>query len=416
MVDIFGTMVDARPGRAGGPALESATVSSLRQRNRALVLTNIVQAGSTTRADLARECGISLASATNLVGDLVAEGLVHETGSIASRGGRPITVIAPRPEGAYLVGADVGERGVAVELFDLAMNRVDREFRGGREEENPATIAHDLDDALSALRERNAVAWTSLVGVGLGLPGIVETDADGRQTLYAQSLGWDPVPIADLVHTDVPVFAENGAKTQAMAELWFGAARDVGHALVALLGRGVGLGIVVDGRLQHGSLSSAAEWGHLKIQRDGALCRCGGHGCIEAYLGADAILGAWRQAGGVFEGSGWRALGELLDASEAGDAAAARVVEDVVRTLGAGLGGLVNLSNPQRVVIGGWVGLRLLEAGLGPRIEAAVRENALHRPGSQTDLVASTFGGDTVALGAAIMPLETLIREARAPR
>lgn len=413
---MFGAMVDARPGRAGGPAPESATVSSLRQRNRALVLTHIVQSGTTTRADLARECGLSLASATNLVGDLIGEGLVHETGSVASRGGRPITLIAPRPSGAYLVGADVGERGVAVELFDLAMTRVDREFRGGRAEERPETIAHDLDDALGALRQRNPDAWGSLVGVGLGLPGIVETAPDGRQTLYAQSLGWDPLAIADLVHHDGPVFAENGAKTQAMAELWFGAARGVDHALVALLGRGVGLGIVADGRLQHGSTSSAAEWGHLKIQREGALCRCGGRGCVEAYLGADAILGAWRDAGGRFEGSGWRALGELLDAADAGDAAAAGVVDDVVAMLGSSLGGLVNLANPQRIVIGGWVGLRLLEQGLGPRIEAAMRENALRRPGEQTDLVASTFGGDTVAVGAAIMPLESLIRDARTAR
>lgn len=415
MVDIFGTMVDARPGRAGGPAPESATVSSLRQRNRALVLTHIVQTGSTTRADLAAACGLSLASATNLVGDLIAEGLVHETGSIASRGGRPITLIAPRPEGAYLIGADVGERGVAVELFDLAMTRVDREFRGGRAEERPETIAHDLDDALSALRERNPDAWASLAGVGLGLPGIVETGADGRQTLYAQSLGWGPIAIDDLVHFDGPVFAENGAKTQAMAELWFGAARGVGHALVALLGRGVGLGIVADGRLQHGSVSSASEWGHVKIERDGAACRCGGRGCVEAYLGADAILGAWRDAGGAFEGSGWGALGALLDAADAGDPTAAGVVDDVVRTLGSALGGMVNLTNPERVVVGGWVGLRLLEQGLGPRIEASMRDNALRRPGSQTDLVASTFGGDTVALGAAIMPLESLIREARTP-
>lgn len=410
MVDIFGSMVDVRSGRAGGA--ESATVSSLRQRNRGLVLTHVLQEGRTTRGDLARACGLSAASATNIVAELVAEGLVHETGSIASRGGRPITIVEPRPEGAYLVGADVGERGVAVELFDLTMTRVDREFRGGRDEESPETIAHDLDDALAALRERNPGPWAALVGIGLGLPGIVETADDGTQTLYAQSLGWDPVPVADLVHADVPVHAENGAKTQAMAELWFGAARGVQNALVALLGRGVGLGIVADGRLQHGATSSAAEWGHMKIERGGALCRCGGHGCVEAYIGAGAILDAWRAAGGTFEGSGWNAIGELLDAAEAGDPSASAVVDDVVRTLGASLGSLVNLANPQRIVVGGWVGLRLMER-LAPRLLEAVRAESLERPGSQTDLVAATFGGDGVAVGAAIMPLETLVRDAR---
>lgn len=410
MVDIFGSMVDGRSGRAGGA--ESATVSSLRQRNRGLVLTHVLQEGRTTRGDLARACGLSAASATNIVSDLVAEGLVHETGSIASRGGRPITIVEPRPEGAYLVGADVGERGVAVELFDLSMTRIDREFRGGRDDESPDTIAHDLDDALAALRERNPTAWSSLVGIGLGLPGIVETHPDGTQTLYAQSLGWDPVPVSELVRSDPRVRAENGAKTQAMAELWFGAARGVEHAQVVLLGRGVGLGMIADGRLQHGSTSSAAEWGHSKIERDGALCRCGGRGCVEAYVGAGAILDAWRASGATFEGSGWNALGGLLDAAEAGEPAATGIVDDVVRTLGASLGSLVNLANPQRIVVGGWVGLRLMERMAG-RLADAVRANALERPGGQVELVPATFGGDGVALGAAIMPLESLVREPR---
>lgn len=406
-------MPDVWPARAAAPIPESATVTTLRARNRAVALKQIILAGQTTRATIAHECGVSLASATNLVAELIGEGLVIEAGSMASRGGRPITIIEPRPEGAYLIGADIGERGVAIELFDLSMARVDREFRGGRELENPATIAQDLNEGLNALRDRNPAEWASIVGIGLGLPGIVESGPDGRQVLYAQSLGWPATPIADLIKHDVAVYADNGAKTQANAELWFGAARGVEHALVVLLGRGVGLGVVANGKIQRGSTSSAGEWGHLKIERGGRPCRCGGRGCIEAYIGADAILTAWSDVGGRFSGSGWGALGELIAAAADGDSSAVLVLDEVVRTLGAGLGGLVNLTNPQRVVIGGWVGLRLMET-LGDRIEAEIRDNALVRPGGQFELLASTFGGDTVALGAAIMPLEMLLQASRA--
>jgi predicted NBD/HSP70 family sugar kinase len=321
--------VELRGVRMNGAASEPSTVTSLRLHNRSVVLRQIILAGETTRAEIARECGLSPASATNLVTDLIAEGLVHETGSVSSRGGRPITLIGPRPEGAYLVGADIGERGVAVELFDLTMKPIDREFRGGHEEERPETIHTDLTEAIAALQARNPEPWSRLLGVGLGLPGIVETEADGVQVLYAQSLGWAPVRIPDLLDLDVPIYAENGAKTQAKAELWFGGARGVDHALVALLGRGVGLGIVTDGRLQHGSVSSAGEWGHTKIERGGRVCRCGNRGCVEAYVGANAILDSWRERGGVFEGTGWRAIGQLLDAADAGDTAAAEVVQDV---------------------------------------------------------------------------------------
>jgi predicted NBD/HSP70 family sugar kinase len=386
---------------------EASTVTSLRHRNRSLVLRHILRARRTTRAKLVRLCDLSTASVTKLVGELIAEGLVEESGSVSSRGGRPIALIGPRPDAGYAVGADVGERGVAVELFDLTLHRVDREFRGGRAEESAETIAQDLREALAALRGRNSRAWGRLLGIGLGLPGIVETDTAGRQVLYAQKLGWPPVPTERLVTADVPVFAENGAKTQAKAELWFGAAREVEHCLVALLGRGVGLGVISDGRLTHGYASSAAEWGHTKVERNGRPCGCGGRGCVEAYVGSDGILDAWRAAGGVFEGTGWGAIGAFLDAADA-DPVAARLRDELVDTVGIALANMVNLANPQRIVVGGWVGMRLMER-LAPELERAIRAHCLDRPGAQFDLHPPTFGGDGVAMGAALMPVEAMI-------
>ncbi|WP_308164458.1 ROK family transcriptional regulator [Agromyces sp. ISL-38] len=373
-----------------------------------MALTHLITEGSSTRAELAAACGLSPASATNIVGDLIAEGLVAETGLLASQGGRPTSLLEPVADGAYLIGADVGERGVAVELFDLSMKRIDREFRGGRMEESPDAIGNDLSDAVEALRLRNAARWSRVVGVGLGLPGIVETDASGEQTLYAESLGWPPVPVRPLLTHDLPLLAENGAKTQAKAEQWFGAAAGVDHALVALLGRGVGLGVIVNGEVYRGRASSAAEWGHVSLDPDGPVCRCGRRGCVEAFLGAQAILDRWSKLGGTFEGSGWGAIGELLEANEAGDAAAVSVVDETVATLGLALGGLVNLYNPERVIVGGWVGMRLMPK-LATRIEDATRAAALRQPGAQFTLLPCTFGGDTVALGAAIMPLELLV-------
>ncbi|MGP4100864.1 ROK family protein [Nonomuraea sp. KM90] len=384
-------------------------MTTLRQRNRALALKHVILAQETTRAAIAQETGLSAASAANLVTDLITAGLVEERGSISSRGGRPITLIGPRAESAITIGADIGERGVAVEMFDLAVNRIDREFRGGAKEEEPERIGADLQEALVALRERNANRWPTLLGVGLGLPGVVETAPDGGQTLYAQSLGWPPVPVSALCDVGhVPVLAENGAKMQARAEHWFGNARGAAHALIALLGRGVGLGIVSDGQLLSGAHSSAGEWGHTVIERGGRVCRCGNRGCVEAYLGSDAILSAWRARGGVFEGTGWGAVGKLIADAHAGDPVAGEIVGDVVDCLGAALGGLVNLTGPQRIVIGGWVGLRLMES-LGERITEATRRHSLARPGGQFELLVARFGGDAVATGSALLPLEALI-------
>lgn len=400
------------PANREPASAESLTVTDLRHRNRAAALQFLIRQREGTRADIARHGGLSTAAAGNIVAELLAAGLVEERGSRASRGGRPIAIIGPRLEGAYAIGADVGERGVAVELFDLGLNRVDREFRGGAHQETPPDIHRDLREALAALRERNEERWERVLGIGLGLPGVVETAPDGTQTLYAQSLGWDPHPIPTDLSGDLPVFAENGAKTQARAELWFGAAKGTQHALVALLGRGVGLGVISDGELAHGAFSSATEWGHTKIRFDGAPCRCGDRGCVEAYVGADAILESWRAAGGRFDGSGWTALGSLLEAADAGDAAAGQVVAGAIDALGAALGSMVNLLNPQRIVVGGWVGLRLMESR-ADAVLAATRARSLDRFAGQFDLLPATFGGDTVALGSALLPIEQLIAQGR---
>jgi len=134
------------------------------------------------------------------------------------------------------------------------------------------------------------------------------------------------------------------------------------YAAVALLGRGVGLGIVSEGRLARGSHASVGEWGHTIIERNGRLCGCGNRGCIEAYIGSDAILTNWKERGGVFAGTGWRAIGSLIEKAESGDTIAGEVLDETIDCLGAALGGLVNLHNPERIVIGGWVGLRLMES------------------------------------------------------
>lgn len=402
--------MSVEPG--GRPILslpEVSTVTTLRHRNRALVLKHVILAQETTRADIAKESGLSIASAANLVTDLLAAGLVEERGSVSSRGGRPITLIGPRADSAVTIGADVGERGVALEMFDLAMNRIDQEFRGGATEEDPERIGADIHEAVAALRERNADRWPTLLGIGLGLPGVVETGPDGRQLLYAQSLGWPAVPVTSLCDAGpIPVLAENGAKMQARAESWFGGARGADHALIVLLGRGVGLGVITEGRLLSGSHSSAGEWGHTVIERGGRLCRCGNRGCVEAYLGSDAMLSAWKEAGGVFEGTGWRAVGRLIAAAHEGDQAASEIVEEVVDCLGTALGGLVNLTNPERIVIGGWVGLRLMES-LGERVTEAIKRHSLARPGGQFTLRVAKFGGASVATGSALLPLEALI-------
>jgi len=157
-----------------------------------------------------------------------------------------------------------------------------------------------------------------------------------------------------------------------------------------------------------GSASSAGEWGHTKIAASGRTCRCGGRGCLEAHIGADALIQAWRERGGDPDGTGWRALTALMDAADRADPAASAVVEDALDLLGISLANLVNLTNPQIVVVGGWVGLRLMQTRRD-ELEERIRAASLVRPGGQFSLELCRFEGDSVALGAALLPLQRLI-------
>lgn len=388
----------------------STTVLDLRKRNRGHVLRNLLLAGETTRATLARETDLSTATVTNVVSGLIAEGLVEEIGTLPSNGGRPISRLSPRGDTAYFIGADVGEHGITVELFDLRLRRIDRVFdRVPSRVASPETIAKTLSDAVGAIRAENVDIEGKLVGLGLGLPGIVDTTPDGVTTIHAQSLGWEPVGLHDLYNDrTIAIFADNGAKTMATAEAWRGGAKDVQHCIVALVGRGLGAGFIVDGTLLRGPSSSAGEWGHTKISLGGRKCACGGRGCLEAYVGGGAIMQRWQETGGTPHGTEEEALAQLIGAADDGNDDARRVLDETLEILGIGLADLVNLFNPESIIIGGWTGLALANARLS-QLNHYTRTNALLRPSQQVRLEVSQLGRDAVALGAALLPLQQLI-------
>ncbi|BCB77078.1 hypothetical protein Pflav_034880 [Phytohabitans flavus] len=184
--------------------------------------------------------------------------------------------------------------------------------------------------------------------MGVGVSGVVVQDPDA--VVYAQTLGWDGVPLERMIRAEVgiPLHIDNGAKTQGQAEMWFGAGRGARHAVFALVGSGVGATVVSDGATYRGVASSAGEWGHTTLAYGGRPCRCGARGCLEAYVGAEAIIERYREARrgravpGADEESQINALLAAADRSET----ARRVLDETAGYLGAGVANLINLFNP----------------------------------------------------------------------
>jgi predicted NBD/HSP70 family sugar kinase len=235
--------------------------------------------------------------------------------------------------------------------------------------------------------------------------------------VHAQALGWDGVPFEDLLRRagiDVPLHVDNGAKTLGQAEMWFGAGRGAQHAVFALIGSGVGAAVVTNGATYRGASSSAGEWGHTTLVYDGRVCRCGARGCLEAYVGAGAIVERYRLARrrdrvrGDAPGADEESQVNALMADAETSRTARRVLDETAGYLGAGVANLINLFNPERIVLGGWAGI-VLGSRLLPAIRAAAGEHALRLPYRQASIELCQLGVDAVALGAATLPIARLL-------
>ncbi|MGW2306340.1 ROK family protein, partial [Streptomyces sp. NPDC001809] len=284
------------------------TVRDLRRENRTAVLQRLYFDGPLSRYSLGPATGLSSGSVSNVVAEMVAEGLVEEAGSVDSAGGRPRTLLRISPDSGCMIGVDVGETRVRIELFDLALTELARAERPlAVDGPNPheryevgVVVGHVREGIAEVLRSAD-VPTDRLLGVGVGVPGIVARDTGDGAVVHGQTIGWDAVPLERLLRESVdlpdsvPYWIDNGAKTLGQAEMWFGAGRGARSAVVVLFGSGVGACVVTDPM----GPGRAIEWGHLTVRVRGRRCRCGAQGCLEAYAGAEALLERWREAGGV---------------------------------------------------------------------------------------------------------------------
>ncbi|MBB4688103.1 ROK family protein [Amycolatopsis jiangsuensis] len=397
-------------------ASKRTTVRDLRRHNRSLLLSKLYFDGPLSRHELSGLTGLSAATVSNVTGELAQERLITEAGLVESDGGRPRVLLRVDPGYGQVAGVDIGETGVRVELFDLAMRplaTVEHELSPARTE--PRAV---VEAVVSGLNEVLACAGADTVlGVGVGVPGAVE---HGEQVLvHAPTIGWESVALtAELRAAGVtlPLFVDNGAKTQGQAEMWFGAGRGARHAVIVLVGSGVGAAVIADGVTYRGSTSSAGEWGHTTIVYGGAACRCGSRGCLEAYLGAEAVLARYRRARGKAApgDSEQEQFAALLSAAEKSKTAQ-RVLEETAGYLGAGIANLINLFNPERIVVGGWAGLALGERLL-PLIRETAGAHALRHPFGRTSIELARLGLDAVATGAATLPVAALLEQGADPR
>jgi predicted NBD/HSP70 family sugar kinase len=383
-----------------------STVRDLRRDNRSVLLSSLYFEQPASRHDLSEATGLSPASVSNVVRELISEGIAVEAGSVDSEGGRPRVLLRINADHGYVIGVDVGETRVRVELFDLMMTeRAKADYPLDPRQHSVEVIVTAILTGLETVLANGGVVARDVLGIGVGVPGVVES---GPEVLvHGQTFGWESVPLERLLRagTDLPLHIDNGARTMGQAELWFGAGRGARRAVVCLIGSGVGASIITSGHAHRGSTSSAAEWGHTTVVVGGRACRCGSRGCLEAYVGAEAVLDRYGPSlPGDDQESALAALIDLAGMS----ATAAEVLDQTALYLGVGIADLINLLNPERIILGGWAGL-LLGERLLPQIREAARQHSLRHPFAETSIELCRLGPDAVGLGAATLPIEAFL-------
>ena len=318
----------------------------------------------------------------------------------------------------YIVGVDLGGTNIVSLLMNQAGKILARNTRRSLGKEGKErTIPQIVASVREILREgeSSGVFPESILGVGIGSPGPLNTK-EGVIHFAPNLPHWTDVPLVQILKDELnlPIFLENDANAAALGECWLGAGKNVDNLVLLTLGTGIGGGIIIEGEVLHGAWDTAAEIGHMIIHEGGLTCGCGKQGCLEAYASATGVV---KRTLAAIEKGEKTLLADLVEnrleditcelvfkTAEKGDSLAKWIVEETARYLGIGIANIVNIINPEMVILSGG----MIAAGdtLFKPVRKYAQENALAAAIKGVEIVPAGLGGNAGAIGAAATVLK----------
>jgi predicted NBD/HSP70 family sugar kinase len=398
------------PTKQSHAAGEPVRGDDLRAHNAALIMRALwVSEDGAARIDLARDSGLSRATISTIVSELLDTGVVVEGDNRASRGGRPARILRFDDSWRTVLGLELGASHVSGVRTNL---RGDIEHSVRVEHDVQIDPKGTLDFIRGVVDELLLDVDVPVLGIGLAVPSPVLDARSGELSadLFPRWRGIDLRQVLE-EHVGCPVFIENDANLGALAEHWWGAGRTQESFAYVKVATGVGAGIIINGDIYRGASGIAGEIGHTAIDAHGPLCRCGLHGCLESLVGTQSLLQRARaRAQTLPHRPSWAdnpKLPMLIHAAESGDDAARKLIADAGHWLGIALANLLNLLNPGSVILGG----RLTKAGdlLLEPLRKAVASRALWSSVADTPIQMSALPGEAIAKGAATLVLQAAL-------
>jgi len=400
--------------------------SDMREMNLALILKTLYSAAPLSRAALAAQTGLNKATVSSLVKDLLDLGYALEAGVDASSSdvGRPAINLEPNPDAGYTIGMEIGVDFISVIVVDFVTDIVTRRYESTHKLYNQQAI---LDRALMLLKESYEFVQKRerpLFGIGIGVPGLVDV-ADGR-LLFAPNLGWRDISLKEMIEAQfpVPVFVANEANLAALGESTFGAGIDSNFMVYISSGVGLGGGIVLNGNLLQGATGFAGEIGHMTVERNGRQCNCGNKGCWETVASLQALF---RRIEEAIQNGQSSPIADMIDhdfsrlsiqliveAARQDDPVVLAALRETGEWLGIGIANLLNIINPQQVILGG--PLSAAASFLLPVIREIINQRAWPWVQENVEIGTAKHGEDAAVIGGAAIVFQSVISNPRFSR
>ncbi|KMK76230.1 ROK family transcriptional regulator [Alkalihalobacillus pseudalcaliphilus] len=381
----------------------------MRLTNRAKVLNQIRLKQPISRAVIAKETQLTPATVTNIVQDLLEEKMIKEGENGSSQGGRKPILLSIDDRSKYIIGIDIGAFEVRMAITNLqAVIIRKKDLPLSAKLDNSLFLSY-IEESIQNIIEESRLDKQAIVGIGIGMHGVV--NAELGTAIFAPNFQLVDVPIKSYLETKVqiPVYVENDVRAFTLGESWFGAGKGINHFICVNVGVGIGAGIIYNGELYRGSNHIAGEFGHTLIDIKGEKCSCGRIGCLETVASGKALVEYVLQEKDndyIMQqvNSSEQLTGELIfQCANQGDPCAIRILAKVGYFLGVGVTNLINLINPECIIVGGGVakaGGFVLE-----EMRRVVKDNALTNDARNTIIIESELKDEGTLIGAVTLVL-----------
>ncbi|MEK4523659.1 ROK family protein [Psychrobacillus sp. FSL W7-1457] len=374
----------------------------VKKGNKSLVLDKIKYNSPISRATVASQVGLNKGTVSSLVNDLLEEHLIYESGPGESSGGRRPVMLLFNEKAGYSIGIDIGVNYLLGVLTDLNGN-IHTEKRIAFKNLSYEEIELRLFETIDFLLISTPDCPHGVVGIGVGVPGIVEKDGN---ILLAPNLNWRNINLKEVLEEkyNLPIIIENEANAGAYGEKHFGAGKDFENVIYVSAGIGIGVGLILNGSLYKGSNGFSGELGHMTIQAGDLLCRCGNEGCWELYASEQALMRHAEKLDIPFDSQD---LEGLVSLAQSGNEEVIQLFHQTGDYLGIGINNIINIFNPQQVIIGNR--LAYSKKWLKDSLNKRITNQALWFQQNDLQIDFSELSTRSTALGVAAFSIENFL-------